>query len=83
MDPHSALAPPTAQAPVERAPAWWDWPAELVTGHAHAIMAGAPAGIERIATGNGLEIWSSEVRVFLLAYGPGGDSAEDRTGSAG
>jgi hypothetical protein len=55
----------------------------LVTGRAHAIMAGAPAGIERIATGNGLEIWSSEVRVFLLAYGPGGDSAEDRTGSAG
>jgi hypothetical protein len=55
----------------------------LVTEHAHAIMAGAPADIERIATKNGLEIWSSEVRVFLLAYGSGGDSTEDRTGSAG
>ena len=57
--------------------------AELVTERAHAIMAGAPADIERIATENGLEIWSSEVRVFLLVYGSGGDSAEDRTGSAG
>jgi virginiamycin A acetyltransferase len=38
-----------------RRAAWWDWPAELVTGHARAIMAGTPADIERIATENGLE----------------------------
>lgn len=29
--------------------AWWDWPADLVTEHAHTIMAGTPAAIERIA----------------------------------
>jgi virginiamycin A acetyltransferase len=29
--------------------AWWDWPVELVTEHARAIMAGEPAELERIA----------------------------------
>ncbi|HEX5894762.1 MAG TPA: CatB-related O-acetyltransferase [Thermoleophilaceae bacterium] len=29
--------------------AWWDWPVELVTEHARAIMAGKPAELERIA----------------------------------
>ncbi|WP_328413075.1 CatB-related O-acetyltransferase [Nocardia sp. NBC_00403] len=32
--------------------AWWDWPVELVTEHARTIMAGAPADIERIASGH-------------------------------
>jgi virginiamycin A acetyltransferase len=29
--------------------AWWDWPIASVTEHARAIMAGAPAELERIA----------------------------------
>lgn len=29
--------------------AWWNWPVELVTEHAREIMAGTPAGLERIA----------------------------------
>jgi virginiamycin A acetyltransferase len=35
--------------------AWWDWPAEVVTEHARAIMAGTPADIERIAAESGEE----------------------------
>lgn len=31
------------------AAAWWDWPVELVTEHAHTIMTGTPADIVRIA----------------------------------
>ena len=34
--------------------AWWDWPVELVTEHAHVIMAGTPAELETIAEENGL-----------------------------
>ncbi|MEU6788374.1 CatB-related O-acetyltransferase [Nonomuraea angiospora] len=34
--------------------AWWDWPAELVTEHARAIMAGSPADLERIAAEHGM-----------------------------
>jgi virginiamycin A acetyltransferase len=34
--------------------AWWDWPVELVTEHARAIMAGEPAELERIAAEHGL-----------------------------
>ena len=34
--------------------AWWDWPVELVTEHARAIMAGEPAELERIAERHGL-----------------------------
>jgi virginiamycin A acetyltransferase len=34
--------------------AWWDWPIELVTAHARAIMAGTPAELERIAAEHGL-----------------------------
>jgi virginiamycin A acetyltransferase len=34
--------------------AWWDWPVELVTEHARAIMAGEPVELERIASENGL-----------------------------
>jgi virginiamycin A acetyltransferase len=34
--------------------AWWDWPVELVTEHARAIMAGDPAELERIAERHGL-----------------------------
>jgi virginiamycin A acetyltransferase len=33
---------------------WWDWPVELVTEHARAIMAGDPAELERIAERHGL-----------------------------
>jgi virginiamycin A acetyltransferase len=29
--------------------AWWDWPIELVTRHARAIMSGTPAQLEQIA----------------------------------
>jgi virginiamycin A acetyltransferase len=29
--------------------AWWDWPVELVTQHARAIMSGTPEELERIA----------------------------------
>lgn len=36
-----------------RRAAWWDWPVDLVTEHAHTIMAGTPADIERIAEENG------------------------------
>ncbi|MFG3498228.1 CatB-related O-acetyltransferase [Streptomyces sp. NPDC047928] len=35
--------------------AWWDWPVELVTEHAHTIMAGTPADVARIATDHGME----------------------------
>jgi virginiamycin A acetyltransferase len=40
------------EADVERLlrAAWWDWPVELVTEHARAIMSGTPAELERIAT---------------------------------
>src|SRR3954451_14198292 len=31
--------------------AWWDWPVELVTQHARAIMSGTPEELERIASG--------------------------------
>ena len=34
--------------------AWWDWPVELVTEHARAIMAGTPAELETVARENGL-----------------------------
>ena len=34
--------------------AWWDWPPELVTEHARAIMAGTPAELERVAVEHGL-----------------------------
>jgi len=34
--------------------AWWDWPVELVTEHARAIMAGTPAELERIASEHGV-----------------------------
>jgi virginiamycin A acetyltransferase len=34
--------------------AWWDWPVELVTEHARAIMVGTPAEIERVAREHGL-----------------------------
>jgi virginiamycin A acetyltransferase len=34
--------------------AWWNWPAELVTEHARAIMAGEAADLERIAAARGL-----------------------------
>jgi virginiamycin A acetyltransferase len=34
--------------------AWWDWPVELVTEHARAIMAGTPEDLERIAAERGL-----------------------------
>ncbi|MFB9660516.1 CatB-related O-acetyltransferase [Glycomyces mayteni] len=34
--------------------AWWDWPVELVTEHARAIMSGTPADIFAIAEANGL-----------------------------
>ena len=34
--------------------AWWDWPVELVTEHARAIMAGEPAELEQIAERHGL-----------------------------
>jgi virginiamycin A acetyltransferase len=39
------------EADVERLlrAAWWDWPVELVTEHARAIMSGTPAELERIA----------------------------------
>ena len=30
--------------------AWWDWPVELVTEHARAIMSGTPAELARIAS---------------------------------
>ncbi|HEY3503427.1 MAG TPA: CatB-related O-acetyltransferase [Actinocatenispora sp.] len=32
-----------------RRAAWWDWPVELVTEHAHVIMGGTPADVARIA----------------------------------
>lgn len=35
--------------------AWWDWPVDLVTEQARAIMAGTPADIARIAAEHGLE----------------------------
>lgn len=35
------------------AAAWWDWPVELVTEHAHTIMTGTPGDIARIAEGRG------------------------------
>lgn len=35
--------------------AWWDWPADLVTAHARAIMSGSPRDIERIAANEGPE----------------------------
>lgn len=38
-----------------RRAAWWDWPVDLVTEHAHTIMAGTPADIERIAKEKRLE----------------------------
>ncbi|MEU7878998.1 hypothetical protein [Microbispora bryophytorum] len=38
-----------------RRAAWWDWPADLVTGHARTLMAGTPADIERIAADHGQE----------------------------
>jgi virginiamycin A acetyltransferase len=31
--------------------AWWNWPVELVTEHAHTIMSGTPAEIAAIAAG--------------------------------
>jgi virginiamycin A acetyltransferase len=34
--------------------AWWDWPAELVTEHGRAIMAGTPPELEAVARENGL-----------------------------
>ena len=34
--------------------AWWDWPIELVTENARAIMAGTAAELERIAADHGL-----------------------------
>jgi virginiamycin A acetyltransferase len=34
--------------------AWWDWPVELVTEHARAIMAGTPTELERIASEHGV-----------------------------
>ena len=34
--------------------AWWDWPVELVTAQARAIMAGTPSDLERIAAEHGL-----------------------------
>jgi virginiamycin A acetyltransferase len=34
--------------------AWWDWPVELVTSHARAIMSGTPAELEAVAEANGL-----------------------------
>jgi virginiamycin A acetyltransferase len=34
--------------------AWWNWPIELVTKHARAIMTGTPAELERIATEHGV-----------------------------
>ena len=34
--------------------AWWDWPVELVTEQARAIMAGTPSDLERIAAEHGL-----------------------------
>lgn len=42
-----------ADADVERLrrAAWWDWPVEVVTEHAHTLMSGTPADIERIALG--------------------------------
>jgi len=44
------------EADVERLlrAAWWDWPVELVTEHARAIMAGRPSDIEAIAREHGL-----------------------------
>jgi virginiamycin A acetyltransferase len=38
-----------------RRAAWWDWPTEVITEHARAIMAGIPADIARIAAEHGLE----------------------------
>ncbi|MEV4813897.1 CatB-related O-acetyltransferase [Micromonospora avicenniae] len=38
-----------------RRAAWWDWPVDLVTEHAHTIMAGTPADIERISKEKRLE----------------------------
>lgn len=35
--------------------AWWDWPVELVTEHARAIMAGTPEDIAAIAAEHGLD----------------------------
>jgi virginiamycin A acetyltransferase len=46
--------------------AWWDWPVELVTEHARAIMAGEPAELERIASAH---------RLIRGAPGPSGPSA--------
>ena len=34
--------------------AWWDWPIELVTEHARAIMSGTPAELARIAADHDL-----------------------------
>jgi virginiamycin A acetyltransferase len=34
--------------------AWWNWPIELVTEHARAIMTGTPAELERIAADHGV-----------------------------
>ena len=33
---------------------WWNWPIELVTDHARAIMTGAAAELDRIAIEHGL-----------------------------
>ena len=34
--------------------AWWDWPVELVTEHARAIMSGTPAELLAVATAAGV-----------------------------
>jgi len=34
--------------------AWWNWPIELVTANARAIMTGTPAELERIAAKHGV-----------------------------
>jgi virginiamycin A acetyltransferase len=45
-----------SEADVERLlrAAWWNWPIELVTKHARAIMTGTPAELERIAADHGV-----------------------------
>jgi virginiamycin A acetyltransferase len=45
-----------SEADVERLlrAAWWNWPIELVTEHARAIMTGTPAELERIAADHGV-----------------------------
>jgi virginiamycin A acetyltransferase len=45
-----------SEADVERLlrAAWWNWPIELVTKHARAIMTGTPAELERIAAEHGV-----------------------------